>query len=172
MEWLNKLIDLLAEHSPLQYIGPDEAGVYCICGRIAWDAPTGVYLLIPLLEKVEKTTITPQPMCWGPCSATTTDGKHYTIDGEVEWQIADVRKNLFGAVDVTGSIRLRVHNAVTSYVCENDAENVTAAKIIQAIRAELSRVVRGRFGAEVLEVSVRDCVQARPIRLMQDTEEE
>ncbi|MHC4616276.1 MAG: SPFH domain-containing protein [Planctomycetota bacterium] len=172
MEWMSKLIDLLLEHSPLQYIGPDERGVYCLFGRIAWNAPPGVYILLPLVEKVEKRTVTPQPLLWGQCGAQTTDGKPYTVDGELEWQIVDVRKTLFCAVDVAGSIRLRVHSAVTDFLTANASESVNTDGLKAAISAKLSRVVRNRFGAEVLEVTVRDVVQARPIRLMQHVREE
>ena len=165
MEWLSNILDALRDLFPRTFtILPDEAGVRITFGTRVTPLPAGWYWYWPVIQHVEKMSVTPQVVDLRPQSVLCQDVQDMIISGAVMYRVSDVHKAILNVQDYDRSVQVLSLGVIAEFMQEH-APTVP----INAIREEVLTRIREEaagFGLKIMKVYITDLGHAKNLRVL------
>lgn len=167
MEWLTNILETLRNIFPKTFtVFPDEGGVRITFGTKVKSLKPGWYIYWPIIQHVEKLSITPQAIDLRPQSVRASDGTDMVISGAILYRISDARKAILDVQDYDRSLQVLALGVIAEFVgihnCRLEISELREV-ILTGVRDEATG-----FGLKIMKVYITDLGCAKNLRVLGD----
>ena len=168
MEWLSNILDTLRNIFPRTFtVLPDEGGIRITLGTGVKTLVPGWYVYWPIIQHIEKMSVTPQVVDLRPQSVLCQDVQDMIISGAVMYRVSDVRKAILSVQDYDRSVQVLSLGVIAEFMHDH-APTVP----INAIREEVLVGIREEaagFGLKIMKVYITDLGHTKNLRVLGET---
>ena len=165
MEWLSNILDALRDLFPRTFtVLPDEAGIRITFGTKVKSIGPGWYWYWPVIQHIEKLSVTPQIVDLRPQSVLDRYSKDMIISGAVMYRISDASKAILSVQDYDRSVQVLALGVIAEFMREHDN-----AVRIDDIRDSILTGVREEaagFGLKIMKVYITDLGHTKNLRVL------
>lgn len=166
MEWFTQLLDRIFCWIPrIWLINPDEGGIQITLGSRYRSTPPGWYVYWPLIQGVEKITVTPQIIDLRAQSVFTGDHVDLCFGGGIMYRVDDSAKAILNVQDYDKSLYTLALGIVTEYINEHNYNDCTVSGIKKAILKGIREDAAG-WGLKIMRMYVTDFGTTRNLRVL------
>jgi regulator of protease activity HflC (stomatin/prohibitin superfamily) len=169
MEWLTNILETLRDIFPRTFtVFPDEAGVRITVGTKVKPLRPGWYVYWPVVQHIEKLSITPQAVDLRPQSVRTEDGTDMVISGAILYRISEARKALLNVRDYDKSLQVLALGVIAEFIDKHKLADLKISNLRNAILTGVREEATG-FGLKIMKVYITDLGCAKNLRVLGDT---
>lgn len=169
MEWLTNILETLRNVFPRTFtVFPDEGGIRITLGTKVKPLKPGWYVYWPVIQHVEKLSITPQAVDLRPQSIRTEDGTDMVISGAILYGIRDARKAILGVQDYDRSLQVLALGVIAEFMGKHKLADTKISDLREVIRIGVRDEATG-FGLKIMKVYITDLGCAKNLRVLGDT---
>lgn len=166
MEWLNQLITKIFCWIPrIWIVNPDESGIRITLGSRYCSTPPGWYVYWPLIQGVEKITVTPQVIDLRAQSVFTGDGRDLCFGGGIMYRVDDSVKAILEVQDYDKSLYTLALGIVTEYINQHEFKDCAISGIKKAILKGIREDAAG-WGLKIMRMYITDFGTTRNLRVL------
>ncbi len=165
MEWLSNILDALRDLFPRTFtILPDEAGVRITFGTRVTPLPAGWYWYWPVIQHIEKLSVTPQVIDLRPQSVVCYLGIDMIISGAVMYRISDAAKAILNVQDYDRSVQVLSLGVIAKFM-HDQSESTSIEAIQDSVLAGIREEAAG-FGLKIMKVYITDLGHTKNLRVL------
>lgn len=166
MEWLTEILTAVRNVFPKSFsVFPDEGGVRITFGKRVKALKSGWYIYWPLIQHVEKISITPQPIDLRAQSVLTSDNIDMAISGAILYKINDARKAILEVQDYDRSVVTVALGVIAEHIGNHQSDKLEIEKLREAILTKVREEAVG-FGLKIMRVYITDLGHAKNLRIL------
>lgn len=168
MEWLTNILETLRNIFPRTFtVFPDEEGIRIFLGIKVKLLKPGWYVYWPIIQHVEKISVTPQAVDLRPQSVHTIDEKDVVISGAILYRISDACKAILNVQDYDRSLQVLALGVIAEFTSKHKLADLKISDLRKIILTGVREEAAG-FGLKVLRIHITDLGCAKNLRVLGD----
>ncbi len=169
MEWLTNILETLRDIFPRTFtVFPDEGGVRITLGTKVKPLKPGWYVYWPVIQHVEKLSITPQAVDLRPQSVRISDGGDLVIGGAILYRVSSATKAILDVQDYDRSLQVLALGVIAEFMGRHDLTDLKISDLREAILTGVREEAAG-FGLKIMKVYITDLGCVKNLRVLGDT---